>query len=815
MSSNETTNGTEFQRRMDTIEAKFSIIYEFIDEISAHIPRRKVGKGGRDSIHRRNAKGDHDLLAALRRSMAELREEIDSLKSFGSFRNPPLAALQSPSLTDGEPKERAATNERSGTRSDSELESDTSGKPTPTTEVSSKPSQNTAGHPNVTRTPEVRGTEPDNDRTTDPQRANLVPLNSAPSSSLSRPTVGGSNIGDSDTAEPLAAEAAGDTGVWKYLQQAPPVATPDIAQWQNFGSLYEHMRSSYQSDGFALIKIPPPALGDYPENTRPRISRSYQQRLRWRTSTAAEVIYDVHDDSATWEVDPVSAGDQDPCRAFEEWWLRFGPGRTASLPEYATDIDLGEPGSRGSCCLPERSAVYPLHGNVLLKSAPMTRGITIPEGICSNGFGTVFTMHSEDFDIPALNINHLGSPKLWVAVPASERSKLLDALSHDRLAVPKRASCHQYLRHARLFVHPEYLDKKSIRYTCFLQAPGVAVLVLPGTIHYGFNLGTNLAEAINYVPTNWEPPKLNECKCFGWKPITRDMLVSPTTAPTKPTQQRKTSRRTSEGETGYQQTPKRRKTCRDTVQREQPDANASTDQWMRYISPFEEFTNLPMEIRSSHLLRHVLALWSRQSLMRTCEAIKIWGSNTTMKQICARWRMGSNLEKVLSPLGATSHLSNTIDTILGILVCREVADKHEFNGRLEHKALYKAFDISEGDKITYDRVYRRYRKLRMLDRLCIEGVGLLFTIPSTNDAPFHVTLDDYTRFSKKDVAAFRSLVMMSDIFRKTCRMADEFARCVQDGSDIPVYEWERLTDLKLLGQANEKELLRYLEPEGQ
>jgi hypothetical protein len=107
------------------------------------------------------------------------------------------------------------------------------------------------------------------------------------------------------------------------------------------------MCSSYQSQSFALIKVLLPALGDYPENTRPRISHSYQQTLHWQTPTAVEVIYNEvnYNNSFIWKADPVMADGQNLYCAFEEWWLRFGHSRTTSLPEYATDIDRGEPDS--------------------------------------------------------------------------------------------------------------------------------------------------------------------------------------------------------------------------------------------------------------------------------------------------------------------------------------------------------------------------------------------------------------------------------------------------------------------------------------
>ncbi|KAK0627161.1 JmjC domain, hydroxylase-domain-containing protein [Immersiella caudata] len=411
-------------------------------------------------------------------------------------------------------------------------------------------------------------------------------------------------------------------------------------------------------------------------------------------------------------------------------------------------------------------------------------------------------MHSEDFDMPTVNVHHLGKPKLWFVVPAGEREKLLAALSRDKLAVRRQGSCHQFLRHASLFIHPKYLDEKSVKFTCFLQGPGVAVLVLPGAIHYGFNLGTNIAEANNYVPTGWEPPKLKECKCSGQNPITRKMLVPPTISPTK---QRTALKRAA---TICQQTRKRPKLCRNSD--EQPNEDAPVSQWLRYISSFEPLTPPDAITRAPRIFRHILALWSRRSIVRICEAIKFWGSNYSMKQLSEGWKAGSRLQRLLCPLEPAAHLSGMIDTIFGILVCNEIAHKHEYNGRLEHKT---EFNIEPGDKFTHDRAYRRYRNLRTLNSLCVEGVGLLFAIPATKEAPFHISINDYIKLSKTDVSHFRGLVMSSDVFRKAYQMADKFADCVRDGKDMRVYNWEHLTDLTALERASEEEVLKYLEPE--
>ena len=121
----------------------------------------------------------------------------------------------------------------------------------------------------------------------------------------------------------------------------------------------------------------------------------------------------------------------------------------------------------------------------------------------------VFYLYTEDFGVLSININYSSSGKLQVIIPRDEYKKLVGTLDRYRLA-KRPGNYYQYVRYEYLFLYTIFLDDNDIRYKCFIQAPGIAVLVFPGTVYYRFNLSTNIAKAINYIPEGWELPTAKE-----------------------------------------------------------------------------------------------------------------------------------------------------------------------------------------------------------------------------------------------------------------------------------------------------------------
>ncbi len=414
-----------------------------------------------------------------------------------------------------------------------------------------------------------------------------------------------------------------------------------------------------------------------------------------------------------WQVETDSANKWagDAGAAFEAWLEAYGPGKNSRLPLYATDLV-----DRRALGLPDKSPIHPLDGNVLLRSAPTLEGVTVPTAFISSGFGTVFTLHIEDFGVPSINYNYCGSPKLWVVIPADQYQRLKTALRTDRLADPSKKKCHQYIRHEQLFLHPAYLRKNNIRHTCFLQPAGHVVLVLPGSAHYGLNLGTNIAEANNYVPAGWTVPRARQCDCYDWQPIQHANMIAPAQDPQSPAATATAAEPAALAAAADPSTDiaaasasvtnpaplvagtkrpaspapandngKRRKESPDEEEAapKRPADDAPVEQWIAHMGAMEPriVAAMPEEVRNSHLLRHVLALCSRACVVRTCQAMRHWRNSATAKQLVANMNAGPEEERIRKldlashKLMSHRHLSNVMAKIVNVCLERAIRER--------------------------------------------------------------------------------------------------------------------------------------------
>lgn len=68
-----------------------------------------------------------------------------------------------------------------------------------------------------------------------------------------------------------------------------------------------------------------------------------------------------------------------------------------------------------------------------------------------------------------------------------------------------KRDCPEYLRHKRSLISPAILKKAGIPFTTAIQYPGDAIVTFPGSYHFGFNTGFNIAEATNFAVPEWIP----------------------------------------------------------------------------------------------------------------------------------------------------------------------------------------------------------------------------------------------------------------------------------------------------------------------
>ena len=126
---------------------------------------------------------------------------------------------------------------------------------------------------------------------------------------------------------------------------------------------------------------------------------------------------------------------------------------------------------------------------------------------------TSFAWHTEDMDLMAINYVHYGAPKLWYVVPP-KYGHLLESAA-KRLFPEDGKKCSKFLRHKNHLVSPKTMTELGIPFQKIIQEPGQFIVQAPYLYHSGFNLGFNMAEAINFATPRWIPygRSARPCEC--------------------------------------------------------------------------------------------------------------------------------------------------------------------------------------------------------------------------------------------------------------------------------------------------------------
>ena len=133
-------------------------------------------------------------------------------------------------------------------------------------------------------------------------------------------------------------------------------------------------------------------------------------------------------------------------------------------------------------------------------NVPQIGGVTTP----MTYFGmwkAFFAWHKEDLDLYSINYLHTGAPKVWYCVPPSESEKF-DAMARQ-LFPELAADCSQFLRHKNVLISPSLLRTFNIQYVQAVQQPGDFIVINTQAYHSGYNLGYNIAEAVNFALEDW------------------------------------------------------------------------------------------------------------------------------------------------------------------------------------------------------------------------------------------------------------------------------------------------------------------------
>eukprot|EP00316_Scyphosphaera_apsteinii_P004670 CAMPEP_0119305996 /NCGR_PEP_ID=MMETSP1333-20130426/6848_1 /TAXON_ID=418940 /ORGANISM="Scyphosphaera apsteinii, Strain RCC1455" /LENGTH=517 /DNA_ID=CAMNT_0007309199 /DNA_START=241 /DNA_END=1792 /DNA_ORIENTATION=- len=201
----------------------------------------------------------------------------------------------------------------------------------------------------------------------------------------------------------------------------------------------------------------------------------------------------------------------------DEGEAMFWRGMAASAPLYCSDSDIG---SLFNPQLKEWNLgrmVGGPNGDLLQHATCSIPGLNKPM-LYYGTWRTFFALHTEDSELQGVSFLHFGANKVWYVVPPC------DALRVRRLAAdlfPSDAQdCPNFLRHKLTMLSPQVLRASNIKCTRLLQQPGTFVLVEKGAFHFGFNLGRNAAEAVNFALTDWLPVGRTAvpCTCNGQTP---------------------------------------------------------------------------------------------------------------------------------------------------------------------------------------------------------------------------------------------------------------------------------------------------------
>ncbi len=198
-----------------------------------------------------------------------------------------------------------------------------------------------------------------------------------------------------------------------------------------------------------------------------------------------------------------------------KFWKRLGPTMQPAL--YGADMEGTLFRENDYCC---GWNISQLHSclELLLSDQPDDHhggipGVTTPY-LYFGMWASVFCAHTEDMNLLSINYLHAGAPKVWYAVAAGEDAKRLEQFCEGHYHQAK-SSCPEYMRHKRALISPAILKKTGIPFTTIVQYPGDAMITFPGSYHFGFNTGFNVAEATNFAVPEWIPygRRANVCLC--------------------------------------------------------------------------------------------------------------------------------------------------------------------------------------------------------------------------------------------------------------------------------------------------------------
>ncbi|CAK9290602.1 unnamed protein product [Gordionus sp. m RMFG-2023] len=129
-------------------------------------------------------------------------------------------------------------------------------------------------------------------------------------------------------------------------------------------------------------------------------------------------------------------------------------------------------------------------------------GMKVPWMYVGMCFST-FCWHTEDHWSYSINYLHWGEPKTWYGVPGANAEMLENVM---KAQVPELFETQKDLLHQLVtLMNPNILMANGVPVSRCDQYPGEFMVTFPRAYHAGFNQGYNLAEAVNFCPSDWLP----------------------------------------------------------------------------------------------------------------------------------------------------------------------------------------------------------------------------------------------------------------------------------------------------------------------
>mmetsp|Transcript_42729 Transcript_42729/g.41061 ORF Transcript_42729/g.41061 Transcript_42729/m.41061 type:complete len:138 (+) Transcript_42729:575-988(+) len=127
----------------------------------------------------------------------------------------------------------------------------------------------------------------------------------------------------------------------------------------------------------------------------------------------------------------------------------------------------------------------------------------------------MFGWHKEDMDLYSINYLHAGKPKFWYAVDL-DCNQQFEAFVRSKFPEYFK-DCPEFIRHKTTLIHPDLLLEKGIKLTKVVEEPNQFVVTRAAAYHSGFNVGFNIAEAVNFAVPKWISigAKAKVCTCVN------------------------------------------------------------------------------------------------------------------------------------------------------------------------------------------------------------------------------------------------------------------------------------------------------------